>query len=60
MFVSRSSFENPSPLERFCRTTSPSRISVRNPRAWNSWNSISAMVDLPAPDKPVNQTVKPF
>ena len=29
-------------------------------RAWNSWYSISAIVDLPAPDRPVNQTVKPF
>jgi hypothetical protein len=60
MFVSRSSLENPRPLDRFCRTTSPSRISVFICRAWNSWYSISAIVDLPAPDRPVNQTVKPF
>src|SRR5256885_1955832 len=29
IFVSRSSFEKPRPLERFSRTTSPSRISRR-------------------------------
>ena len=60
MFMSRSSLENPSPFERVWRTTSPSKISVLRPRAWNSWYSISAIVDLPAPDRPVNQTVNPF
>src|ERR1041384_4182669 len=60
MFVSRSSLEKPSPLERFSRTMSPSRISSFEPRS-RSWVSSSPeMVVLPAPESPVNQRVKPF
>ena len=60
MFVSRSSLENPRPFDRFLRTSSPSRISVFRPRACSSWYSISAIVDFPEPERPVNHTVNPF
>src|SRR5260221_14633431 len=60
MFVSRSSLLNPSPLLRFVRTSSPSRISTRLPRAWSFGVIALAIVDFPEPDKPVNQRVKPF
>src|SRR6266566_5143496 len=59
MFVSRSSLEKPRPFERWVRTTSPSRYST----LWSFFSSSaptsSAIVDLPAPDKPVNQSVNP-
>src|ERR671915_2541691 len=60
MFVSRSSLENPRPFERCVRTTSPSRYSTRWPRRSSSGPTISAIVVLPAPDRPVNQSVKPL
>src|SRR3954453_20958996 len=60
MLVSRSSFENPRPLERFSRTTSPSSTSTREPRLRNSSSTRWEMVVLPAPESPVNQSVKPF
>src|ERR671925_1229372 len=60
MFVSRSSFENPSPLERFSRTTSPSRTSTLEPRSRSCSSTIFEMVVLPAPESPVNQSVKPL
>src|SRR4249919_4377462 len=59
MLVSRSSFEKPSPLERFSRTTSPSRISSLEPRSRRCPSSSREMVVLPAPESPVNQRVKP-
>src|SRR5665811_2076796 len=60
MFVSRSSFEKPRPLERFSRTTSPSRISSFEPRSRRWPSSSREIVVLPAPESPVNQRVKPF
>jgi len=60
MFVSRSSLLNPSPLDKFSRTTSPSKISTFNPRARNSFSTRRETVVLPAPLNPVNQTVKPL
>src|SRR5258706_12074500 len=59
MLVSRSSFEKPSPFDRCMRTSSPSSVSTCTPRREISPASIAAKVDLPAPDKPVNQTTKP-
>src|SRR2546421_5037386 len=59
MFVSRSSFENPRPLERCSRTSSPSSHSTRRPRRSSSRRTSSAIVVLPAPLSPVNQSVKP-
>ena len=58
-FSSRSSFENPSPFERFVRTTSPSSSSTRWPRRRSSSLTSVEMVDLPAPERTVNQRVKP-
>src|SRR4051795_4742382 len=60
MLVSRSSFEKPRPLERFSRTTSPSRISSLEPRSRRWPSSSREIVVLPAPESPVNQRVKPF
>src|SRR5262245_1553161 len=60
MLVSRSSFEKPRPFERFSRTTSPSSTSTREPRFRSSSSTILEMVVLPAPESPVNQSVKPF
>src|SRR5665811_1311084 len=60
MLVSRSSLEKPSPLERFSRTTSPSRISSFEPRSRRWPSSSLEIVVLPAPESPVNQRVKPF
>src|SRR3954447_4352356 len=59
MFVSRSSRENPSPFERCIRTTSPSRYSTAAPRASSSAPTTSAIVDFPAPERPVNHTTMP-
>src|SRR5215212_11300217 len=60
MLVSRSSFEKPRPLERFSRTTSPSRISSFEPRSSRCPSSSREIVVLPDPESPVNQRVKPF
>src|SRR5436309_3019549 len=60
MFVSRSSLEKPRPFERCVRTSSPSRSSECRPRRVSSDCSAFAMVDLPAPDRPVNQTTNPW
>src|SRR5439155_17173445 len=57
--VSRSSFEKPRPFERCVRTTSPSRYSTFRPRSSSSGPTSSAIVVLPAPESPVNQSVKP-
>src|SRR5690348_16544615 len=59
MLVSRSSFEKPRPLDRFVRTSSPSSTSAGRPRSASSACSRLAIVDLPAPDRPVSQTTKP-
>src|SRR5215831_13823943 len=59
MLVSRSSFEKPRPLDRLVRTSSPSRTSAGRPRSASSACSRLAIVDLPAPDRPVSQTTKP-
>jgi len=60
MFVSRSSFEKPSPFERFVRTTSPSSTSMRCPRSRSTGSIASASVVFPAPDSPVNQRTNPL
>ena len=59
MFVSRSSFEKPRPFERCVRTVSPSRYSTIRPRRSSSGPTTWAIVDLPDPERPVNQSVKP-
>src|SRR5919199_1281098 len=59
MFVSLSSREKPKPLERLVRTISPSRTSTLPNLSRSSLSTISAMVVLPAPDRPVNHSVKP-
>src|SRR4051794_26362407 len=58
--VSRSSREKPRPLERWVRTSSPSRTSTWTPRWRSSAASMAASVLLPAPERPVNQTTKPL
>src|SRR3989440_7672770 len=60
MFVSRSSFEKPRPLQRCSRTSSPSSHSTERPRRSSSGRTSSAIVVLPAPESPVNQRVKPL
>src|SRR5260370_41121831 len=60
MFVSRSSLENPRPLERLVRTSSPSNISTFSLCAASSEANAVAKVVLPAPESPVNQTVNPL
>src|SRR5215211_1969570 len=59
MLVSRSSFEKPSPLERFSRTTSPSSTSSFEPRLRSSLTRCVVIVDLPEPESPVNHRQKP-
>src|SRR3712207_8483587 len=60
MLRSRCSRENVSSLERCVRTTSPSSTVTSRPSA-SSWaTSASAIVDLPAPDRPVRKTVTPL
>ena len=56
MFVSRSAFEKPSPLERCSRTTSPSRRSTSRPASSSSAATSAAIVDLPAAERPVSQS----
>src|SRR5579859_3302123 len=60
MLVSRSSLEKPRPFERCVRTSSPSSSSECRPRRVSSVCRAFAMVDLPAPDRPVNQTTNPW
>ena len=60
MFVSRSSFEKPRSLVRCSRTTSPSSRSTSRPRSSSSVATRPAIVDLPAAERPVNQTTKPL
>src|SRR5215210_1799379 len=54
-----SSLEKPRPLDRLVLTMSPSRTSILRKRFLSSCSTISEMVVLPAPDKPVNHSVKP-
>src|SRR5215218_8171294 len=58
-FVSRSSFENPSPFDKFVRTSSPSSTSTHKPRALSSGTSLPASVVLPAPESPVSHRTNP-
>src|SRR5215210_2101306 len=57
--VSLSSLEKPRPLDRLVLTMSPSRTSTLWKRFLSSCSTISDMVVLPAPDRPVNHSVKP-
>ena len=62
MFKSRCSLENPSSEDRCLRTISPSsrmRHTGRPPISRNFTRRTFAVVDLPAPDKPVKKSVKP-
>src|SRR5215213_11386390 len=54
-----SSLEKPRPLDRLVLTMSPSRTSILRKRFLSSCSTISEMVVLPAPDRPVNHKVKP-
>src|ERR687893_2353111 len=58
-FMLRSSLEKLRPLERLVLTMSASRTSTLRPRSRISFSTISAMVVLPAPERPVNHNVKP-
>src|SRR2546426_12836403 len=49
----------PSPFERCVRTTSPSRNVTSRPRSLRRAISASAIVDFPAPLRPVNHTQQP-
>src|SRR5215210_9275081 len=57
--VSLSSRLKPRPLERLVRTMSPSRTSILPCLLCSSLSTISAIVVLPAPERPVNHSVKP-
>src|ERR1017187_6872693 len=59
ILVSRSSREKPKPLDKWVRTTSPSRMVTCRPCSISMTVRMSAMVLLPALGKPVNQTQKP-
>src|SRR5262249_8603857 len=59
MFLSRSSFENPSPFDRCSRTSSPSSSSTRRPRERSSSTTMLAIVLFPAPERPVNHRQQP-
>ena len=59
MLASRSCLVNPRPFERWVRTTSPSSTETWRPRSISSTVSTSAVVDLPDPLRPVNQTQTP-
>src|SRR5678816_4076767 len=60
MFRSRCSLEKPNSLERCLLTTSPSSRVTLRPEPLSLSISAFAVVDLPAPDRPVRKTVKPF
>ncbi len=60
MFRSRCFLLKPSSLERCVRTMSPSNnVTGRPPRSFSFATRICAIVDLPAPDNPVKNTVNP-
>src|ERR1700730_9047507 len=56
---SRQIFEKASPCERFSRTSSPSSTTPLEPADSSLPASVVAIVDFPAPDKPVSQMVTP-
>src|SRR5918998_592460 len=58
-FMSLSSRLKPRPLERLVRTMSPSSTSTLPNLSLSSCSTISAMVVLPAPERPVNHSVNP-
>jgi hypothetical protein len=60
MFVSRSSFENPSPFDRCVRTSSPSSTSTRRRASRSRVATGTDSVDFPAPERPVNQRQNPL
>src|SRR5439155_16924652 len=47
------------PFDRCSRTSSPSSHSTLRPRSSSSGRTISAIVVLPAPERPVNHSVNP-
>ena len=60
IFRSRCSFEKPNSEDKFFRTTSPSsKVTGLPPISINFIISAFAIVDLPEPENPVNNTVKP-
>src|ERR1019366_2747202 len=60
ILMSRCSFENPSSLDKFLRTRSPSSsVTGRPPISRNFVISALAMVDLPDPESPVKKMVTP-
>ena len=55
------SFENPSSLDKWVLTISPSSKDTGLLPSWRSFtNNPLAKVDLPEPDKPVKNTVNPL
>src|SRR5262245_3354976 len=58
--MSRCSFENPRSGESCLRTSSPSSRMTGKPSSANRCESAPAMVDLPAPERPVKNTVIPW
>ena len=61
MLMSRCSLEKPSSEERFLRTRSPSSsVTGRPPISSSLICSTLATVDLPDPERPVKNTVKPW
>jgi hypothetical protein len=60
MFSTRSASVKPRSRLRPWRTLSPSSSMVCLPSANSFWSRMLAMVDLPAPDSPVNQTMHGF
>src|SRR5438094_7709981 len=58
-FSSLSSLLNPRPAESVARSASPSSSATRCPSPTSAAASASAVVDLPAPLSPVNQTHAP-
>src|SRR5687768_4761446 len=60
MLRSRCSREKDSSLDRCVRTTSPSSTVTGRPSAPSPATRASAIVDLPAPDRPVRNTATPL
>ena len=60
MFSTRSASVNPRSLLRPWRTLSPSSRYVCKPSEWSRRSTRLAMVDLPAPDSPVNHSTHGF
>src|SRR5581483_8308894 len=60
IFSSRSSLLKPRSLHKCVRTTSPSKTSTLAPQSRSRHSRSLAMVLLPAPERPVSQTVNPL